>query len=67
MTDHSLIPSGGSTAYGLIDDLAEALFREADPAGVWAAEDEITRIYYKRQAQQKIRARGYFPDIRITD
>ena len=50
-----------------IDRLAEELFQAADPSGVWAAEDEITRIYYRRQAQQKIRARGYFPDIRITD
>jgi hypothetical protein len=50
-----------------IEDLAQELFRAADPTGVWAAEDEITRLYYLRQAQQNIRARRYFPDIRIHD
>lgn len=42
-----------------IDDLARELFRKADPGGVWAAEDEITRIYYRRQAQEKLAAARY--------
>ncbi len=39
-----------------LDELAQALYRAADPGGVWAAEDEITRIYYRRQAQQRATA-----------
>ncbi len=42
-----------------IEDLAQALYRAADPTGVWAAEDEITRLYYRRQAQQRATAELY--------
>lgn len=39
-----------------LDELAQSLYREADPTGVWSAEDEITRLYYRRQAQQRATA-----------
>ena len=39
-----------------IDELAQALYREADPSGNWAADDEISRLYYRRQAQQRATA-----------
>jgi hypothetical protein len=33
-----------------IDALARQLFRASDPSGVWAAQDEATRLYYRRLA-----------------
>ncbi len=42
-----------------IDELARSLFAKDDPTGVWAAEDEITRIYYRRQAQERATAELY--------
>jgi len=42
-----------------IEDLARRLCYEHDPKSVWAAEDEITRLYYRRQAQQKLAAEIY--------
>lgn len=42
-----------------IEDVARELFAKADPTGIWAQEDEITRIYYLRQAQQHLAAKRY--------
>jgi hypothetical protein len=42
-----------------IEDLAKRLCYEHDPTSVWAAEDEITRLYYRRQAQQRYAAERY--------
>jgi len=42
-----------------IEDLARRLCYEADPSSVWAAEDEVTRLYYRRQAQQRYAAERY--------
>jgi len=56
--------AGCSTAYEMVEHLAQRLCREADPTSVWAAEDEITRLYYRRQAQQKLAAEVY-TDSRI--
>ncbi len=42
-----------------LDELAQALYRAADPQGVWAADDEVTRLYYRRQAQQRATAELY--------
>jgi hypothetical protein len=42
-----------------IEDLARRLCYEHDPTSVWAAEDEITRLYYRRQAQQRYAAERY--------
>lgn len=36
-----------------IEAAARALYAAADPTGFWAAEDEATRLHYRRQAQQK--------------
>jgi hypothetical protein len=42
-----------------IEDLAKRLCYEHDPTSVWAAEDEVTRLYYRRQAQQRYAAESY--------
>jgi hypothetical protein len=34
------------------DTLAKALFAEDNPTGIWAAEDECTRLHYRRKAQE---------------
>jgi len=49
----------GQTTLTDIEDLAKRLCYEHDPNSVWAAEDEITRLYYRRQAQQKLAAEIY--------
>lgn len=42
-----------------VEDLARELFRGADPTGIWAAEDEATRLHYRRQAQQQLAAKRH--------
>ncbi|TIM14446.1 MAG: hypothetical protein E5Y67_12260 [Mesorhizobium sp.] len=38
------------------DALAHALYRKADPTGIWVSEDQSTKNHYRRQAQQALRA-----------
>jgi hypothetical protein len=49
----------GQTTLTDIEDLAKRLCYEHDPSSVWAAEDEVTRLYYRRQAQQRYAAMRY--------
>jgi hypothetical protein len=49
-----------------IEDLARRLCYEHDPTSVWAAEDEITRLYYRRQAQQRYAAERYTQSAKAT-
>lgn len=44
------------TTFDQIDELARWLHRLKDPAGVWAAEDERTRLYWRREAQRRLAA-----------
>jgi hypothetical protein len=37
-----------------IDALARQLFRASDPSGVWAAQDEATRLHFRRLARERI-------------
>ena len=39
------------------EEMAQALYRKADPTGIWIAEDQTTKNHYMRQAQQVIRHR----------
>lgn len=34
------------------DTLAKQLFAKDNPAGIWAAEDEVTRNYYRHRADE---------------
>lgn len=42
-----------------IDAFARQLFHASDAGGVWEAEDEITRLYYRRLAQQRLAVERY--------
>ena len=37
-----------------ISELARWLFRLSNPGAVFAAEDEVTRLFWRRQAQQRL-------------
>lgn len=37
-----------------IEDLARRLCYEADPGAIWAAIDEATRLYWRREAQNRL-------------
>jgi hypothetical protein len=49
-----------------LEDLARRLCYEADPTSVWEAEDEVTRLYYRRQAQQRYAAERYTETAKAT-
>jgi hypothetical protein len=48
--------SSEEVTFDQIDTLARQLFRASDASGVWSAQDEATRLYWRRQAQQRLTA-----------
>ena len=57
--EHERVEMDRRTTLSDIEDLARRLCYETDPSSVWAAEDEVTRLYYRRQAQQRYAAERY--------
>ena len=49
-----------------IDELARWLHRLKDPTGVWAAQDEGTRLYWRREAQRGLQQARYKESARPT-
>jgi len=47
-TEHERAPVDRRATLTEIEELAQALFRANDPGGVWAQEDEATRLHYRR-------------------
>ena len=37
-----------------VDELARWLFNLRDPSGIWAAEDEATRLHWRKEAQRRL-------------
>ena len=37
-----------------IDALARELFSRDDPGGIWGAEDEVVRLYFRKEAVRKL-------------
>jgi hypothetical protein len=48
-----------TATFDQIDEFARALFHKADATGIWAAQDEMTRLYWRKEAVRRLQQARY--------
>jgi predicted trehalose synthase len=51
--------SSEEVTFDQIDALARQLFRASDAGGVWEAEDEVTRLHWRKEAVRRLQQARY--------